>query len=104
MHDMDIEKINREHARWHILYALDRARPEPASEMLILSCLDVIRMPFTPSALRRELGYLEERELIRITGRGEHDDIWFAALTRTGIDMVEYTVPCDPGIARPVRR
>lgn len=104
MHDIDLEKACREEARWRILYTLDRGRPEPVAENLILRCLSDIKLAFTPSGLRRELAYLEVRELIHIIGRGEDDDIWLAELTRVGIDMVEYTVPCDPGIARPVRR
>ena len=26
---------------------------------------------------------------------------WFADLTRIGVDLAEYTIPCEPGIARP---
>jgi hypothetical protein len=49
--------------------------------------------------LRRELDYLEERELLEISGRDSVQ--WNAKLTRVGVDLVEYTIPCEPGIARP---
>ena len=104
MPNIDLEKASREDARWRILYTLDRGRPEPVAEHLILRCLSDIKLDFTPSGLRRELGYLESRELITITGREEVGDYWLASLTRVGVDMVEYTVSCEPGIARPVRR
>ena len=43
--------------------------------------------------------YLQGRQLLDI--EGEDSDVWFAKLTRAGIDVVEYTVPVEPGIARP---
>ena len=27
--------------------------------------------------------------------------MWFADLTRLGVDLAEYTIDCQPGIARP---
>lgn len=103
MIDMNFEKEMREQARWHILNTLNWGRPNPVNEDLVLKVLGDLALPFTPNGLRRELGYLEARELIKITRVAELDR-WQAELTRIGIDMVEYTVPCDPGIARPVRR
>lgn len=47
------------------------------------------------------MNYLMERELIHLTHRDRPQ--WFAALTRTGIDVAEYTVPCEPGIDRPAK-
>ena len=44
--------------------------------------------------------YLAERDLITITGRDMQPQ-WFCKLDRYGMDVVEYTVPCEPGIARP---
>lgn len=34
---------------------------------------------------------------------GEADNDWAAELTRYGVDIVEYTIGCEPGIARPPR-
>ncbi|MNW20815.1 hypothetical protein D3C71_2213900 [compost metagenome] len=53
----------------------------------------------TELELRRELDYLADRELVKLTK--EPSGRWFATLTRYGTDVVEYTVDCEPGIARP---
>lgn len=94
-----LDQIQREEVRWRILKVLDAGRPQPVAETLVLRTLDDIKLPVTPSSLRRELDYLEERGLIRITGR--EGPTWLAELTRQGVDVVEYTVPLEPGIARP---
>jgi hypothetical protein len=97
--DTDLEKVQREEARWRILKALDAGRPQPVSETILLRTLQDIELPVTPHSLRRELDYLEHRELIKI---GHKDGpIWTAELTRFGVDVVEYTIPCEPGINRP---
>ena len=55
------------------------------------------------AAAKRLLGrYLDfKRELVTLdkqpSGR------WFAVLTRHGVDVAEYTVDCEPGIARPAK-
>jgi hypothetical protein len=93
-----MDKARRETSRWLILQCLNCARPVGASEALLLSAMgDTAQI--TPRELRRELDYLEERELLEISGRESPQ--WTAKLTRIGVDLVEYTIPCEPGIARP---
>lgn len=101
MHEVDFERAQREEARWRILRALDAGRPISVSETIILRTLQDIKLGLTAHGLRRELDYLEDRELIVIEGRDS--PVWIAALTRLGVDVVEYTVPCQPGIARPAK-
>lgn len=96
---IDIEKGHRELLRWLILLTLDNARPLGAAEGLILSVVQAVPHPVTQIELRRELGYLEDRKLVEINGR--HTPQWHAQLTRAGVDVVEYTVDVEPGIARP---
>jgi len=48
--------------------------------------------------VRRELDYLCERGLAEIN---KNRPVWFAKASWHGIDFVEYTVDCFPGIARP---
>ncbi|MCA3226767.1 MAG: hypothetical protein ING52_14885 [Burkholderiales bacterium] len=98
---IDIAKAARETARWLILVTLDKARPLGAAESLIASVLAAVPHPITTHELRRELDYLEDRGLVEIGGRNSPQ--WHASLTRTGVDVVEYTVECDAGIARPTR-
>ena len=96
---MDLEKNRREALRWRILQTLDVGRPYPVSDDIMLATVAGDDMPVTITDLRRELDYLEERELLTISGK---DTVhWSAELTRTGVDLVEYTIDCDPGIARP---
>ena len=45
---------------------------------------------------------MAERGLVTITGRDLQPQ-WFCKLDRYGIDVVEYTVACEPGIARPAK-
>jgi hypothetical protein len=97
--NIDLDKIHREEARWRILRALDAGRPVPVNETIIMRIIQDIKLPMTPHGLRRELDYLEERELIRVLDKDS--GTWSAELTRIGIDVVEYTQPCDAGIARP---
>lgn len=99
--EIDLEKAQREEARWRILRALDAGRPAPVLESILLRALKDIRIPITPRGLRRELDYLRDRELITILD--EDTSTWSAELTRIGVDVVEYTVSCDPGIARPAK-
>ena len=96
---MDMEKARREAVRWHILVALNSGRPEAVAETLILSAIQAIPLQCTALELRREMDYLADRELITLK-RNEAAP-WTADLTRHGVDIVEYTAQCDPGIARP---
>lgn len=101
MHEVDLEKAHREQMRWRILRVLDAGRPLPVSEVVILQVLQEAALPVTPSSLRRELAYLEERRLVKLGGRDS--PVWSAELTRFGVDVVEYTIDCLPGIARPTK-
>lgn len=99
MHEIDSRKHEREEGRWRVLRALDAGRPHAVAETLIHLALEDIELPFTPHDLRKELDYLASRELIEIQDRDA--PTWMARLTRHGIDFVEYTIPAQPGIARP---
>ena len=96
----DMERVRREHLRWLIILTLNNARPIGAAESVILTVAQAIYPDATPQELRRELDYLDGRELISISKVG---GLWSARLTRHGVDVAEYTVDCEPGIARPAR-
>ena len=99
MSTVDTARVRREALRWLILLTLSNARPIGAFEGPILSVAQAEYPDATAHELRRELDYLHDRELVRVdkqpSGR------WFAELTRFGVDVAEYTVACEPGIARP---
>lgn len=101
METIDLQAAQREEARWRIMRTLDAGRPSPVSETLILHVLNDNKLHLSPGELRRQLDYLEHRELLKVLDR--ESPVWSAELTRVGIDVVEYTCPCDPGIARPPR-
>jgi hypothetical protein len=95
-------RAKREDLRWHILRTLDAGRPQPVAEGLIMRVVGDIGHGISPNELRRELDYLRERGLVHVHG-GDDQPTWLCHLTRYGIDIVEYSIPCEPGIARPKR-
>lgn len=98
---IDPIKARRESMRWNIILTLNNARPIGAHEHLVLTTVQGVLPDATPLELRRELDYLCDRELVAL--RKDPSGPWFADLTRFGVDVAEYTVDCDPGIARPAR-
>ena len=96
---IDHAKVRRENLRWLILLTLNNARPIGASEEVVLSTAQAAVKDATQIEIRRELGYLGDRDLVEV--KREPSGRWFADLRRYGVDVVEYTVDCDPGVARP---
>jgi len=101
MNEIELKKQEREQARWLILETLNAARPIGTNEGLILSTIKALLPGYTQQDLRKELDYLEDRKLVKLSN--QHTGMWFGELTRYGVDVVEYTVSVDPGIARPER-
>lgn len=95
----DAAKIRRESMRWYLLLALYNGSPEAICEELLLQTMAGIWPDVTAIEVRRELDYLEARRLVAL--RKEASGRWWGDLTRYGVDIAEYTVDCDPGIARP---
>ncbi|EAA2780363.1 hypothetical protein JFZ42_000463 [Salmonella enterica] len=95
----DIIRVRRESLRWSLLVALNKSRPYTTSEQLLFDVARSIFPDATKLEVRQEMDYLSDRRLIEITR--QPSGMWFADLTRVGIDLAEYTIPCDPGIARP---
>lgn len=93
------EKSKREVVRWRILKTLYIGRPIGAPESIIFETLLGSGLAVTNLQLRQELDYLRDRKLLVLSN--EHTAEWHAELTRYGVDLVEYTVDCKPGIARP---
>lgn len=98
---VDMHKVRREDIRWQILLTLNNARPIGACEELVMTVIRSTYPDATPLELRRELDYLADRKLVDLNK--EPSGRWFAELTRYGVDVAEYTVECDPGIARPAK-
>jgi len=97
--NLDFEKTRRETIRWNLLRALDYARPEGTNEHVLLGVIQGLYPDSTQREVRRELDYLADRRLVQVAG--QHTGQWHAELARYGVDIVEYTVACESGIARP---
>ncbi|WP_111861019.1 hypothetical protein [Acinetobacter sp. CFCC 10889] len=97
----DLIKARRESMRWQLLNALNKARPIGALDVLLLSVMQAIYADCTVKELHTELEYLEDRKLVEI-GK-QPDGHWHSKLTHYGVDVVEYTVDCHAGIARPAK-
>lgn len=98
---IDPVKARREGMRWNILNTLHKAAPYSYSEVLLLDVMRGIYPDSTQDEVRKHLDYLEARELVTLTK--QPSGLWFSDIDRYGVDIVEYTVECEPGIARPPR-
>lgn len=96
---LDQAKQRREFMRWVLMLALYNARPIGAWEELLLSVVQGVWPDATKHEVRLNLDYLLDRKLIVL--EKEPSGRWRAELNRYGVDIVEYTVVCEPGIARP---
>lgn len=96
---IDPAKARRESMRWYILLTLNTSRPVDPTEVLVLSTIRGVIPDATAEELRRELDYLADRQIATIDKQPH--GMWVAGLTALGVDIVEYTVDCWPGIARP---
>ncbi len=94
-----MQKARTEGIRWQLISILNKARPHATSEQFLLEVLRQLYPDITGIELRRELDYLADRKLVDIVK--QPIGLWFADLTRLGVDLAEYTIDCQPGIARP---
>lgn len=98
---IDPAKIRRESLRWYLLVTLYNARPVGCYEDLLLVTISAIYADTTAHEIRTEIDYLEKRRLV--ASKREPGGRLFAELYHYGTDIVEYTIDCLPGIARPVK-
>lgn len=94
-----MERSRRETTRWLLLVTMNIARPMEVTLPMLKGVIVASFADVTEMEIRRELDYLESRELI--STRTDPLGQLRAKLERFGIDVVEYTVECDAGIARP---
>lgn len=98
---IDLAKARREGLRWNLLKLLHMAAPYTSNETLMLDTMRGIYPDTSQDEVRRHLDYLFDRKLIDLVK--QPSGAWFADIGRHGVDIVEYTVDCEPGIARPTR-
>ena len=97
--NIDPAKVRRESLRWYILLTLNTSRPVDPHEAVVLSTIQGIFPDATSMELRRELDYLADRSLVTL--KKQPVGVWICGLTHYGVDIAEYTLDCNPGIARP---
>lgn len=85
--------------RWHLLQIADVSRPQGIYTEQMLDVIRTIYTDATELEIRRELDYLEERDTLKI--KKDPLERWYVELTRTGVEIVEYVIDCQPGISRP---
>ena len=93
------EKARREGMRWHLINTLNKARPYTSSEVFLLDVMRGIYPDATALELRQQLDYLKDRRLVELVK--QPSGMWFADLKRLDVDIAEYTIDCEAGIARP---
>lgn len=93
------DRDRREFMRWVLLLAANINRPTHSTLRFLVGVVRGEYANATEMEVRRELDYLATRNLVKV----EIDTLEqvSADLTRHGIDIAEYTVPVEPGIARP---
>ena len=93
------ERERREFMRWILLLAANINRPTHSTLRFLLSVVKGEYQNATELEVRRQLNYLESRDLVEVFT----DTLGQVSvnLTRHGTDIAEYTVPVEPGIARP---
>ena len=94
-----MEKARREGMRWQLLNVLHKAMPYTTSEQFLLDVMRGIYPNVTALEVRQQLEYLADRRLVEIDKQPH--GVWFADINRLGVDIVEYTIDCQAGIARP---
>lgn len=94
-------RARREFMRWVLLMTANIGRPAHTHLRTLLQVVQGEYPDATEIEVRRELDYLESRELLKIFT----DALGFVSvdLTRHGIDVAEYTTLVEPGIARPAK-
>lgn len=97
--NIDPAKVRRESLRWYILLTLNTSRPVDPHEAVVLSTIQGIFPDATSMELRRELDYLADRSLVTL--KKQPVGVWICGLTHYGVDIAEYTIDCNLGIARP---
>jgi hypothetical protein len=96
---IDLEQKRREEARWRVLRVIDAGRPIAVSEQIVWRVLLDVKLALSQVGVRRELSYLRDSGLLEL--EGESEETWFAKLTASGVDVVEYNYPAPAGVARP---
>jgi len=91
MESIDLERARQQEIRAHLLKCLDRQRPSPVTEAIILRSLTQAGITIKRERLTQELAYLKGKDLVTHTGT-----LW--RLLPLGVDLLERTIDDIPGV------
>lgn len=98
---INIEKSRREGMRWYLLVAMHRGEPLGCGDTMLKTIMDDIYGDVSPVELHTQMSYLAKRKMIKLTKSPVGH--WHGRCTALGVDIVDYTVDCRAGIARPIK-
>jgi Fe2+ or Zn2+ uptake regulation protein len=96
---MSLERIQMKQRRGKILKALEVAYPHDLTAVVILSCLQERHIQATGTTVERDLHYLADKgylTLLEVEDEGEK--VLMARLSPKGKDLLDGTIPADPGV------
>lgn len=88
-------------ARGHVLKVLKTAYPEPASVELLELALNDRHCPTSPAVIQGYAQYLADKGYVTVSEVGSEElglSRILVKLTPKGIDLLEGTIPKDPGV------
>lgn len=94
-----VDSSRTQTVRYLLLMTLNVARPGECQAYMLRSVLTTVYPDATEHEVMRELDYLHSRQLITV--RSTPLNQTFAKIVRHGIDVLERTIECDPGILLP---
>lgn len=85
--------------RWFLIRAIEAARPDGVTEVLLHRVLNGSDLPITPRDVRREIDFLELAGLVDIDR--DDDSLWIVRPTHAGALFAQGCGPDVLGIDRP---
>ncbi|MBE9102780.1 hypothetical protein [Vacuolonema iberomarrocanum] len=89
--NVNLDRARQQEVRFQLLKILDRQRPSPTSEAVVLRTLHQAGLRIARQVLLQELNYLKGKELV-----ANHEILW--KLLPLGVDVLEHNVDPIPGI------
>lgn len=85
--------------RGWILKSLYKSFPTGVNSDVISLTLAEMRLSLTGGTLRGHCDYLEGKGYVEIKKEADRsDNVFFTKITPKGIDLIEETIPADPGV------
>lgn len=93
--------LEHKEIRLRILKTLHIGHPEGVKEKIIFLMVNEAGFKVSPKEIASEMDYLRQKEYIKSDlkdSRVLKEKIWVHKITSRGIDLLEGSIPADPGI------